>query len=1071
MRCTRKRCLGAVAGLTAAALGMTMGVVGVAHGQPDVESWHPKVLWADSEELAGEAAPNGTIAALVDDDSDHSDDQVTFWTTKWKNGSDPFPHALVLENTSDQAVCGIRYTARPSYGAVQGATNAPGRYAVYSFNDAPAKAADMTAQRQEWRQGHFGTGEQIATGGLQAVNAPQDISFTRTTAKYLSVVGLQAVSAQKSQMSASDIKLLGCPADPIVAPSNPAQGSGSDDLVNDFFVDQLPFTGSAGEAVWFTPGQHTYASTAYAHAATVSVRVRAVSGAEVTVNGEQVDSRGRATIALHDGVNAVTVRAEKAGSVATYAVNITKVSTEYRGNVSVPSKVTINGASAADDSAMTDGNLHTSWTSGAIQRSNAWSDSVTGFTVHLDSPRWVKRVNLWGMPTMPSGAPWWHGGNSVSIAVQDSDTGLWTTVVERASLRRDAQGLFYWDLNSYRRAKNIRVWLNDRTSNEVPAANRATAVRFDEVEVWGLPAGHTPAANPKHTATPAFDANAAAKEWGVNRAQALAIHNGIILPAWVPSEGYGRGVMNAREQQLSGGAIPMFYDSPLFNSQMMERLPNSQWGLAKAPAGGNSMGSWSSPKDFLTEEMKPYANNLVDIQYGDEGGYSDSEVQRFKQWFDFSRTQYPQAITHSNQYNDQSWASHMNSYVRTAQPDLLSWDTYYFGGGGVFGSHGPRTPDQVLPNLLGTRMWQAQREAALKGLTGDGSSPILFGQYLDYSFDINASESQKAIVPMLSLASGMKWFGLFRMEYNGYDYGSIIDHDGAPTRAFFEYARIFDDVKGYGKYLVGLDNSYLALRSGDYGNRSSALPSGWEMGSFDSAEARGHAAAVGLVDMSVKNLGNLNEGRPGDVAVGYFNKVPGLSDAMTQQIFGQGTTDPRAMMVVNGLVGSTTLPSTGLMTRTDEGAYWQTSQQITLTLTKPSADARLMMVEPGSGKAVPASVVPSGTDGGVTLTMTLGGGQGRLLYWATPTSPEPNPSVSPSAPTPPPTSTTPAPTSTTPTSTSTTPAPTTPAPSTSTPAPGTTEPSASTPATSGSAAATTGTGRHQRPAGLPRTGV
>ena len=55
--------------------------------------YHPTVLWATSEEKVGEGAPNGTIAALVDDDTARTDATKTFWTTKWKNGMDEYPHA------------------------------------------------------------------------------------------------------------------------------------------------------------------------------------------------------------------------------------------------------------------------------------------------------------------------------------------------------------------------------------------------------------------------------------------------------------------------------------------------------------------------------------------------------------------------------------------------------------------------------------------------------------------------------------------------------------------------------------------------------------------------------------------------------------------------------------------------------------------------------------------------------------------------------------------------------------------------------------------------------------------
>ena len=86
-----------------------------------------------------------------------------------------------------------------------------------------------------------------------------------------------------------------------------------------------------------------------------------------------------------------------------------------------------------------------------------------------------------------------HGGNSVAIAVQETDGGEWTTIVTHASLTRDARGLWYWDFNAYHLAKNIRIWMNDETEPQTPQ-NIATAVTFNDLEVWGLPAGQTPVA-------------------------------------------------------------------------------------------------------------------------------------------------------------------------------------------------------------------------------------------------------------------------------------------------------------------------------------------------------------------------------------------------------------------------------------------------------------------------------------------------------------------------------------------------------------------------------------------------
>ena len=227
-------------------------------------------------------------------------------------------------------------------------------------------------------------------------------------------------------------------------------------------------------------------------------------------------------------------------------------------------------------------------------------EGVTGIELHLGEARYVHRVNGWGTPTLPAGAQSWHGGNSVAIAVQETDGGEWTTIVTHASLTRDARGLWYWDFNAYHLAKNIRIWMNDETEPQTPQ-NIATAVTFNDLEVWGLPAGQTPVApavdNSMYERYSGFDPGDG--KWGVNRAQALALQYGVMMPAWVPSEGYGRGGFDAAERDLTGGAFPMFYDLPMFNTPIMESLgKGAPWALAKAPTGKNSMCNAGEPHNL-----------------------------------------------------------------------------------------------------------------------------------------------------------------------------------------------------------------------------------------------------------------------------------------------------------------------------------------------------------------------------------------------------------------------------------------------------------------------------------------
>ena len=781
--------------------------------------YHPTVLWATSEEKVGEDAPNGTIAALVDDDTARTDATKTFWTTKWKNGMDEYPHALAVQNpTPGTQVCGLGLTPRPTYDSTLGNDQSPGEYRVFAFDEDPGNPA-AEASFADWKTkvaaGEWEGGTEVAHGtDLQYGNKEQYVTFPATTKRVFALTGLRSLAPGKKDMALSDIKLLPCDAEgnaitsygsddtgnnnnvarPVVPhPDAPASGSGASDLVVDFVIDQLPY-GEPGKPADFAPGTHTYTATGYYHAKAVSARIRAVDGATVTINGATPDADGRVSnLDLTTGLNVITATVSKDGSQATCVVNITKVDTDFRGNVMIPATAQANGGTEADNAALTDLDPTTTWTSDPLVRANEWSSSVTGIELHLGEARYVHRVNGWGTPTLPAGK------TPVAPAVDNS-------MYERYSGFNPGEG-----------------------------------------------------------------------KWGVNRAQALALQYGVMMPAWVPSESYGRGGFDANERDLTGGAFPMFYDLPIFNTAMMESLgKGAPWALAKAPTGKNSMCNMCNagePRDFMNEYMLPYASTLVDIQYGNEGGFNRVESECFKNWFSWSKQNIPGAVVHANSWDDPSWyrGANLSSYVENAKPDLLSWDKYYWGANG-----GP-APSRVVMDLLNTNTWKKQREYGLKGLTGDGSSPILYGQYLDYNWDANVSASEKSIVPSLGLVIGQKWFGLFRMEYNGYDRSSIIDHDGAPTRSFYEFSNIFDNVTYIGNYTKAMNSTFVAYKPGQYAARGEAPSlSGYKYGDFASGdEAKAANEAVGLVDMSVANVGSVNNGLPGDVVVGYFEQLKG----------------------------------------------------------------------------------------------------------------------------------------------------------------------------------------------------
>ena len=178
------------------------------------------------------------------------------------------------------------------------------------------------------------------------------------------------------------------------------------------------------------------------------------------------------------------------------------------------------------------------------------------------------------------------------------------------------------------------------------------------------------------------------------------------------------------------------------------------------------------------------------------GRINRGESECFKNWFAWSKQNIPGAVVHANSWDDPSWYrdANLSYYVENAKPDLLSWDKYYWGANG-----GP-APSRVVMDLLNTNTWKKQREYGLKGTTGDGSAPILYGQYLDYNWGRERVGLRKVDRPLPGLGDRPEVVrpvphGVQRLR-------PLLDHrhDGAPTRSFYEFSNIFGNVTYIGNY-------------------------------------------------------------------------------------------------------------------------------------------------------------------------------------------------------------------------------------------------------------------------------
>ncbi|MEL4358172.1 MULTISPECIES: discoidin domain-containing protein [unclassified Luteococcus] len=759
------------------------------------------------------------------------------------------------------------------------------------------------------------------------------------------------------------------------ATSDTTARAGESPLLADIVIDKV-----GGLHRPFQPEVHDYAVATYASTQSLLICPKAIRG-EVTIAGQPVDGDGCGRVPVALGINRVPIVVSHQGASDEYRVSILRRNTDFRGRSVIPGVKATAALQAPDHpaAAAVDGKRESYWRPEQNKAGKPGQAGVSEVVLTLPEKRWISKVTGWLELTTEK--MWVNDLPQNYLTIQTSTDGRhWKTVAEKATLRQDSHiapqdpnsGRYYWDWNNAVQAKYVRLTLGAGRQQVIDSFG----VR--ELSVWGLPKGARPKRAPFTRQQPVRRADGSL---GVNRANELAIRNNITVSTWTPNDQRAAMTPNNAEYDSLARPAAIFYGldvgpdpDGLHNAtEFMKNNPQAQWGIARAPRGDNwsKLADAGEPTDFLHPSMKPYRDRLVEVQLGDEGGYSDSEVAAFAKWFEFTKKQYPTALVHSNQFTAPSWATNAQSYVQRAKPDILSWDNYYWGGGKTFGSHGP-TAAETVNHLLGATMWTAYREAAAKGLTGDGSQPILWGQYLD-AFDSDYSQSQRAIVTNLSLASGAKWFGLFRLDLNRYDGSNMVGPDGEPLREWHEYAALFRQIRNLGNYLTPMTSDWVAVQPGQSGGPvmpvTNRTPSAWRMDSF----ARSQAANgnYGIKSVTARNVGTQNRGRPGDVVLGYFKPLPGLDTKLLRQRF--GTTSPRAVMVVNGLTSHAKRPNTSYFPRIDDGQFWQTAQEISLDVDPQAGD--LMRVDPETGRV---SQVPI-RDGKVTLR--LGGGQAALLYW------------------------------------------------------------------------------------------
>ena len=88
----------------------------------------------------------------------------------------------------------------------------------------------------------------------------------------------------------------------------------------------------------------------------------------------------------------------------------------------------------------------------------------------------------------------------------------------------------------------------------------------------------------------------------------------------------------------------------------------------------------------ITNNEVPYLSNLVSLQLGDEQTLTSGTISGFANFMSRLKVKRPDVIFYSNQWGYGATVEQLQTYMQTAKPDMLMFDTYPFYGNELGGS-------------------------------------------------------------------------------------------------------------------------------------------------------------------------------------------------------------------------------------------------------------------------------------------------------------------------------------------------------------------------------------------------
>jgi len=439
------------------------------------------------------------------------------------------------------------------------------------------------------------------------------------------------------------------------------------------------------------------------------------------------------------------------------------------------------------------------------------------------------------------------------------------------------------------------------------------------------------------------------KYGSISRAQRVILDKGLQLDIWINDFGFED---NPQEFADSG------FKNPFFHKAWLDTDSDNTW--SRVEHGSAIVGPVAN--DFIVEpEELPYVNRLNSIQYGDEEHYASGNVTRFAQWYEISHKLYPNALVHNNQWYAQWNMDQFDHYMRTAKPDIVSFDSYVFSYDGAYQNAGGSVED--LYKALGL-----VRTVAMKGHNGSGEKPIAFGHYLQgfrtgangaLGGDYVPTESQINSNYFSAWTFGAKWVSLFRWR-NSYNdaYALLHDADGSRSDSFATFAKANKQSLNLSPFLSKLLTHKVAMIPG-LRNASTETP-------LPPYVSRWNSNTISYVSsLSAENIGVANGGRRGDVLIGSYKPV--LEELGDDNL----STSNKFFMIYNGLTNGNGNPATSV------GSASETAQRLTVTLSMTTGET-LHKVNRDTGAVEEVAVTSLGDDS-YELSHDLGGGEGDLF--------------------------------------------------------------------------------------------